>query len=139
MKVLRRARRISKLVGLGLMVAAIAQEMAKPDNERTWTGMVLGFVPYDFRPPTWDRIRQTYWNAEEPRLLTTRVFGVGWGINFYRVRELLEGGFRQLMGTAQEHVPIHPMRASEPAASDGPEESPGAPRRQRSRPAAPAE
>lgn len=123
MRLLRRTRRMARLVGLGLMVAAIAQEMSKPDHERTWNGLVLGFVPYDFRPPTWERIRQSYWNEDDPRLLTTRVFGVGWGINFYRVRQLLETGFRQLMGTAQEHVPIRSVRptgqADTPSTAEG--------------------
>jgi Family of unknown function (DUF5808) len=104
MKPLRRLRRVTKLVGFGLLVAAISQEMAKPEGERTWKGHVFGLVPYDLRPPTWERIRAAYWNPDEPRLFTTRVFGVGWGVNFYRARTLLEQGFRTVMGTAPERV-----------------------------------
>ena len=77
----RRLRRLVGLVSLGLTVAAISQEVAKPEGQRTWRGRVLGLVPYDFRPPTWVRIRRAYWNPDEPRLLTDRVFGVGWTIN----------------------------------------------------------
>jgi Family of unknown function (DUF5808) len=95
----RRLRRLISLVGIGLTVAAISQEMAKPEQERTWHGKVLGIVPYDFRPPTWERIRRAYWNTDDPRLFTDRVFGVGWGINLYRASTLLEQGFRTLMGT----------------------------------------
>ena len=104
MKQLRRLRRVTKLVGLGLLAAAISQEMAKPEEDRTWTGLVFGLVPYDLRPPTWERIRQAYWNPDEPRLFTPRVFGVGWGVNLYRARALLEQGFRTVMGTAPERV-----------------------------------
>jgi Family of unknown function (DUF5808) len=100
MRRLRRLRRLISLVGLGLTVAAISQEMAKPESERTWHGKVFGTVPYDFRPPTWERIRRAYWNTEDPRLFTDRVFGVGWGINLYRASTLLEQGFRTLMGTS---------------------------------------
>ena len=46
-------------------------------------------VPYDFSPPTWDRIRRAYWNPEDDRLFTDRVLGVGWAINLHRARELL--------------------------------------------------
>jgi hypothetical protein len=104
MKVLRRVRRVTKLAGLGLLVAAISQEMAKPEAERTWHGQVFGLVPYDLRPPTWERIREAYWNPDEPRLFTARVFGVGWGVNLYRARTLLEQGFRSIMGAAPERV-----------------------------------
>ena len=78
--------------------AAIYQELRKPDAERTWHGKVAGVVPYDFRPPTWDRIRAAYWNPEDDRLFTDRVFGVGWAVNLYRARELMLNGYQQLMG-----------------------------------------
>jgi hypothetical protein len=104
MKPMRRLRRLTKLVGLGLLVAAISQEMAKPEAERTWNGLVFGLVPYDLRPPTSDRIREAYWNPDDPRLFTPRVFGVGWAVNLYRARTLLEEGFRKVMGNAPEKV-----------------------------------
>lgn len=90
-----------RIVTLGLMVAAITQELAKPEQDRTWHGKVLEVVPYDFRPPTWERIRRAYWNAEDPRLFTDRVFGVGWALNLYRASVLLERSFRILMSTGK--------------------------------------
>jgi ABC-type sugar transport system substrate-binding protein len=96
---IRRLRRFAKLAGLALTLAAISQEMAKPEPERTWHGKVIGFVPYDFRPPTWERIRRAYWNPEDPRLFTDKVLGVGWSINLNRASQLLEQGFRTMMGT----------------------------------------
>src|SRR5881628_582716 len=99
MRFVRRLRRIVKLAGFGLMVAAISQEMSKPESEREWHGKVFGAVPYDFRPPTWDRIRDAYWNPQSDRLFSDRVFGVGWAVNLYRAKTLMESGFERLMGT----------------------------------------
>jgi hypothetical protein len=95
---IRKLRRLVRIVGFGLFVAAISQEMAKPEAERTWHGKVGGVVPYDFRPPTWERIRQAYWNPDDERLFTERVLGVGWAINLYRARELMLSAYKQLMG-----------------------------------------
>ena len=61
-------------------VVAIIQELRKPPDERTWHGKVADFVPYDFRIPTLERVRSTYWNPQGP-LLPGRVFGVGWTLN----------------------------------------------------------
>jgi Family of unknown function (DUF5808) len=98
MRGLRRLRRLVRLAGFGLLLAAISQEMSKPEGERTWQGKVFGIVPYDFRPPTWSRIREAYWNPADERLFTERVFGVGWAINLYRGRILLLRAFEGLMG-----------------------------------------
>jgi hypothetical protein len=86
------------VVALGLVVAAVATELAKPAPERTWHGRVFGAVPYDFRPPTWRKIREAYWNPESDHLFSDRVFGVGWAINLYRAKTLMEGAFSSLMG-----------------------------------------
>ena len=68
------------LTAYGLTLAALLTELSKPPAERTWHGRVLG-VPYDFRPPTLERIREAYWNPDDPRIFTDRVFGVGWAVN----------------------------------------------------------
>jgi hypothetical protein len=94
----RRLRRLGRFLAIGLTVAAISQEMSKPEAERTWQGKVFGIVPYDFRPPTWSRIREAYWNPADERLFTERVFGVGWAINLYRARILLLRAFGGLSG-----------------------------------------
>jgi hypothetical protein len=95
---LRSLRRLVRFVTFGLVVAAVATELSKPAEERTWQGKVGGFVPYDFRPPTWQRIRDAYWNPDSDRLFSDRVFGVGWAINLYRAKTLLEETFLILMG-----------------------------------------
>ena len=93
-----------KVVAIGLLVAAVVQEAAKPPAERTWHGRVLGVVPYDFSPPTWDRIRRAYWNPEDRRLFTDRVLGVGWAINLHRARVLLSGLLTRLVGPGEQTV-----------------------------------
>ena len=95
---LRRVRRLVRFAAFGLVVAAVATELSKPEPERTWEGRVLGVVPYDFRPPTWQRIRDAYWNPGSDRLFSDRVFGVGWAVNLHRAKTLMEQVFGRLMG-----------------------------------------
>jgi hypothetical protein len=83
-----KARSLLKLVSAALLAGAIAQELKKPADERTWHGHVAGFVPYDFRPPTLDRLRRAYWNPGDSKILTERVFGVGWAVNVGRLVRL---------------------------------------------------
>jgi hypothetical protein len=99
MRTLRRVRRLVRFAAFGLVVAAVATELAKPEPERTWEGRVFGMVPYDFRPPTWQRIRDAYWNPDSDHLFSDRVFGVGWAVNLHRAKTVLEGAFGRLMGT----------------------------------------
>ncbi|HUX05571.1 MAG TPA: DUF5808 domain-containing protein [Acidimicrobiales bacterium] len=54
----------------------------EPGVPRTEQGRVGG-VPYDLRRPTLAKTRSRYWNPDDPRLLTPKVFGVGWTINLY--------------------------------------------------------
>jgi len=98
MRTLRGLRRLIRVVVVGLVVAAVATELSKPEEERTWHGRVGGMVPYDFRPPTWERIRSAYWNPESDRLFSDRVFGVGWAVNLYQAKRLLESMFDRLIG-----------------------------------------
>jgi hypothetical protein len=112
MRTLRRIRRLVRFTAFALVAAAVATELAKPAPERTWRGRVFGLVPYDFRPPTWQRIRDAYWNPESDNLFSDRVFGVGWAVNLYRAKTLMEDSFRGLMGT-EESVSIEMTVESE--------------------------
>jgi len=98
MGTLRGIRRLVRLAAVALVVGAVATELAKPEEERNWHGRVLGVVPYDFRVPSWDKIRDAYWNPSSDSLFSDRVFGVGWAINLSRAKALLEAGFERLMG-----------------------------------------
>src|SRR5258706_1767872 len=101
MGTLRGIRRLARLAVVGLVVAAVATGLSKPEEERAWHGRVMGSVPYGFRPPTWDRIRDAYWNPDSDRLFSDRVFGVGWAVNLYRAKTLMEGAFDRLMGSRE--------------------------------------
>ena len=72
-----------------LTLAAVCQELEKPEEERKWHGTIAGFVPYDFRIPTIEKFKEAYWNPYERRIFTHEVFGVGWAINFYVLLERL--------------------------------------------------
>ena len=84
-------RTLLKLAAIAAVIAAIRQEMSKPREEREWHGRVAGIVPYEFRPPTPQRILDSLWNPGDSRVFTEIAFGVGWGINLARVRELVGG------------------------------------------------
>jgi hypothetical protein len=86
---MRRFRRFMMGLGMGLIAAAVCQELREHPEERTWHGRIGGLMPYDFRPPTPERVREAYWNPGEPRIFTDRVLGVGWAINFYSLLQVL--------------------------------------------------
>lgn len=44
------------------------------------TGKLLG-MPYDWRKPTWDRVKERQWNADEHRLFVPKVYGWGYDLN----------------------------------------------------------
>ena len=66
---------------VGAVLGALYTELRKAPEERTWHGKLLGVVPYDFRIPSLERLRQAYWNPRSPKLFTDRPFGVGWSVN----------------------------------------------------------
>ncbi len=72
MKILKKFRTVTGLLSLAALVYAI--------NSRRSHGTFFG-VPFEFRFPTINRIRERWWNREDGRLLTPHVFGVGWSVN----------------------------------------------------------
>ncbi len=71
------------IIGItALMGLAIREQLQMPREERTWHGTLFG-IPYDFRSPTIERLRETFWNKETARVLVPQFFGVGWSLNFY--------------------------------------------------------
>ncbi len=71
------------LVGIAALVGlAIGEQLQMPPEERTWHGTLYG-IPYDFRRPTIERLRQAFWNKDTARVLVPHAFGMGWSINFY--------------------------------------------------------
>lgn len=84
--------------------AAIYQELKKPAAERTWHGKVAGTVPYDFRLPTLDRIREAYWDPDSDVLFTEKVIGVGWSVNLPVAMRKLSEIASQYAGALQGHA-----------------------------------
>ena len=80
--------RLIRLVTVGLAVAAVVKELRTPAEKRQWHGS-LGFVPYDLRMPTVARVKERMWNPDDDRVISPRVFGVGWTVNLGRVVELV--------------------------------------------------
>ena len=72
--------RLVQLAVLLVFIQALRDQLSRPPEERTWHGRV-GFIPYDFRIPTLDRIRDAYWNPDSEVLFTDRGLGIGWAIN----------------------------------------------------------
>ena len=87
---MERLRRIVKLVAIGLIVAAVIEQLRRDPDDRTWEGTVAGIVPYDFRMPTLERARSRWWNPEDERLFVPQVFGVGWTLNLARLAKLFD-------------------------------------------------
>src|SRR6202521_1575481 len=101
MRSLRRARRLVRFVAFGLVVAGGGTEPFQPAPARTWEGRLFGVVPYDFRPPTWQRIRDAYWNPRSDRLFNDRVWGVGWALNLHRAKTLMGEVFGRHRGSRE--------------------------------------
>jgi hypothetical protein len=83
---------VTKLIAAAagaLVGAAVAKELNKPSDQRGWHGEVA-LVPYDFRPPTVEKLRRSAWDPANPQLLVPHAFGVGWSLNFARLAALAQ-------------------------------------------------
>ena len=85
----RTLKTLIKWTVIAIAAIAIIEELRKPAEDREWHGRVGGIVPYEFRPPSAVRIRESWWNPDDPRVITDTAFGVGWTVNLARVRELV--------------------------------------------------
>src|SRR5437867_13307026 len=63
---------------------AITQQLQRPAEERTWYGKIAG-IRYDFRLPTVERIRNTFWNKDTSQIFLHHAFGIGLSINMYLI------------------------------------------------------
>lgn len=99
MRSLRRARRLVRIAAFGWSWRRSPPSFQARAGTHRRAG--VGVVPYDFRPPTLQRIRDAYWNPRSDRLFSDRVFGVGWAINLHRAKTLMEQVFGRLMGSRE--------------------------------------
>ena len=102
---------LSRLIGMAAMAAAVAavtKELRRPASERTWHGEVAGFVPYDFRAPTIDRVKERLWSPDDPRVFQPQVFGVGWTVNLGRLISLAQERLAESASTSKTPPPPPP-------------------------------
>ncbi len=66
----RRKNRRATRGALALLGGLALLELRKLPAARTWHGRALGVIPYDLRPPTAARVRERWWNPDDPRLFT---------------------------------------------------------------------
>jgi hypothetical protein len=86
--------RFVRMIAVAMVISALGRELSKPAAERTWQGKVWHVVPYDFRLPTWARVRERMWAPDKPGILSPQVFGVGWTVNLGRAYALLTSAAR---------------------------------------------
>ncbi len=85
---MRRIRRWTYALLAIVAVVALLDQLGRAPADRDWHGRALG-VPYDFRPPTLDRLRQRLWNPADERVVVPHVWGIGWTVNLYQLRRRL--------------------------------------------------
>ena len=74
---------IWRTVIIVLVALAVRDQLRLPPEERTWHGKIGGRIPYDFRPPTLERLRAAFWNKDTSQILVPQPFGIGWTVNLY--------------------------------------------------------
>ena len=67
-----------------LFTAATVAAFVYAMRTRQPSGRILE-VPYEFRAPTTDRLRDRLWNPDDPRVFTPPILGIGWSINLYQL------------------------------------------------------
>jgi hypothetical protein len=82
-------KRVVVWLTIVIFLSTLVEELRKPPAERCWHGRVFGFIPYDYRPPTWERIVAAWWNPDDDGIFTPRTFGIGWAVNLHRVYTLV--------------------------------------------------
>lgn len=83
-KILSPMNIIFSVLFLVYVAIAITQQLQRPPEERTWYGKIAG-IPYDFRIPSVERLRATFWNKDTSQILLPQAFGIGWSINLYPI------------------------------------------------------
>ncbi len=83
-KILSPMNIILSVLFLVYVAIAITQQLQRPPEERTWYGKIAG-IPYDFRIPSVERLRATFWNKDTSQIFLPQAFGIGWSINLYPI------------------------------------------------------
>jgi len=117
--------RIAAAAAGALAGAAVARELDKPAEDRRWHGEIAG-VPYDFRPPTMDKVRRSAWDPDNPKTVVPSAFGVGWSVNFARIAKLVQPPAEpvappaELVAAETPAIEAPPKETTDPDHGDGP-------------------
>ncbi|MDW7981572.1 MAG: hypothetical protein RMH81_01965 [Thermomicrobium sp.] len=80
--------RLVRWITLGLIGAALYDQLRRAPAERTWVGHV-GPVPYDFRRPSLERLRASLYDPANAQLFTPIAWGIGWSLNLATAQRVL--------------------------------------------------
>jgi hypothetical protein len=58
-----------------------------PEKKKLY-GKFFG-IPYDFRKPTWEKIKNRVWNPRDMRVFPPKVWGAGWTVNWKNPKSIL--------------------------------------------------
>lgn len=117
------------------LFGALYQELRRPPEERTWNGKVLGVIPYDFRVPTFQRLRDAYWDPGTDRIFSDHVFGVGWAVNIpVAIRRINAGAMQYLAASRRRGPAPGPIALPRPSGDQPSAEPPSAVRPSERRP-----
>ncbi len=73
---------ISKLLKVAASAALVATAIHAYREQKSH-GEFYG-IPFDYRAPSLEKLKERVWNPDDPRVVTPPVFGAGWSINFYQ-------------------------------------------------------
>ena len=121
---MRQASRLRKLTSLFAVVTVVYALKTRRSHGRFLR------VPFEFRVPTPQRIRQRLWNPDEESVVTPQAFGVGWTLNLYQVARRLGLIGKGIPETGQ--TPTDEPQPDDSALEDGGETSDPSPPRQSS-------
>ncbi len=85
-------------------------------------------VPFEFRVPTPQRIRQRVWNPDDESVVTPQAFGVGWTLNLYQVARRLGLIGKGIPETRQRATADEPQRDASVSEEGGETTDPSSPR-----------
>ncbi len=76
-----------------ILTTMIAASKLLEDSGVRLNGSAIG-IPYDFRVPTLQRIKERIWNSNDSRIFTPMAYGAGWTINIPSLFRALKGHTR---------------------------------------------
>jgi hypothetical protein len=76
------ARRRLRNTVFTLLLAAYVVTAIKKQLNQAPQGSFAG-IRYDFRLPTLQKLRDTFWNKDTSQVVMPPAFGIGWALNLY--------------------------------------------------------